>query len=34
MIDKKPAYLYAPAGWNIFGGDRTVGHVFKINLDQ
>lgn len=34
MIDKKPSYLYGPAGWNIFGGDRTVGHVFKINLDQ
>ena len=26
-------YLYAPSGWNIFGGDRTVGHVLKINLE-
>ncbi|MCM4153141.1 hypothetical protein DHD05_16240 [Arenibacter sp. N53] len=34
MINKKPAYLYGPAGWNIFGGDRTVGHVFKINLNE
>lgn len=34
MINNKPAYLYGPSGWNIFGGDRTVGHVFKINLKE
>ena len=34
MINNKPAYLYAPSGWNIYGGQRTVGHVLKINLDQ
>jgi len=33
MINNKPAYLYAPSGWNIFGGDRTVSHVLKINLN-
>ncbi|WP_215225565.1 glycoside hydrolase family protein [Echinicola shivajiensis] len=33
MIDGKPAYLYGPSGWNYFGGDRTVCHVLKINLD-
>lgn len=33
MIDGKPAYLYGPSGWNIYGNDRTVGHVLKINLD-
>ena len=33
MIDGKPSYLYGPGGWNFFGGDRTVGHVLKINLD-
>ncbi len=32
MIDGKPTYLYGPPGWNIFGGERTVGHVFKINV--
>ena len=32
LIKGKPAYLYGPSGWNIFGGKRTVGHVFKINL--
>ncbi|MDY7393978.1 sulfatase-like hydrolase/transferase [Aureibaculum sp. 2210JD6-5] len=32
MINGKPAYLYGPGGWNIFGGERTVGHVFKINI--
>ena len=32
VIDGKPAYLYGPSGWNIFGGDRCVGHVLKINL--
>ena len=33
MINNKPAYLYGPSGWNIFGGDRCVGHVLKINLN-
>ncbi len=23
-IDGKPAYLYAPSGWNVLGGKRTV----------
>jgi len=32
MINNKPAYLYAPSGWNVFGGKRTVGHVLKINI--
>ena len=32
MIDNKPTYLYAPSGWNVFGGKRTVGHVLKINI--
>ena len=32
MINNKPAYLYGPSGWNIYGGKRTVGHVFKINI--
>jgi type 1 glutamine amidotransferase len=32
-IDGKPAYLYGPGGWNLFGGERTVVHAFKINLD-
>lgn len=33
MINGKPSYLYGPGGWNFFGGDRTVGHVLKINLE-
>ena len=33
MIQGKPAYLYAPSGWNVFDGKRTVGHVLKINLN-
>lgn len=33
MINNKPAYLYAPSGWNIYGGQRTIGHVLKINMD-
>ncbi len=32
MIDNKPTYLYAPSGWNVFGGKRTVGYVLKINI--
>ncbi|EAR02039.1 sulfatase-like hydrolase/transferase [Maribacter sp. HTCC2170] len=32
MSEGKPAYLYGPGGWNIYGGDRTVAYVFKINL--
>ena len=31
MIDAEPAYLYGPSGWNMFGEDRTVCHVMKIN---
>jgi len=34
MIDGRPSYLYGPSGWNVFGGDRTVGHVLKINLEE
>ena len=31
-IDQKPAYFYAPSGWNVMGGGRTVSYVLKINL--
>lgn len=34
MIDEKPSYLYGPGGWNFFGGERTVSHVLKINLEE
>ena len=33
-INNVPAYLYAPSGWNIFGGDRCVVHVLKINAEN
>lgn len=33
MQNGRPTYLYGPSGWNIYGGDRTVVHVFKINHD-
>ncbi|MCP4645029.1 MAG: hypothetical protein GY851_31595 [bacterium] len=33
MIDGKPAYLYAPSGWNVTGGSRTVCHVLRIDLE-
>jgi hypothetical protein len=31
-LDGRPAWLYAPSGWNVTGGQRTVSHVLKINL--
>ncbi|WP_149304538.1 glycoside hydrolase family protein [Pareuzebyella sediminis] len=31
LQDDKPKYLYGPGGWNIYGGERTVVYVFKIN---
>jgi hypothetical protein len=31
-LDGKPAWLYAPSGWNVTGGQRTVNHVLKIAL--
>ena len=31
-LDGKPAWLYAPSGWNVTGGRRTVSHVLRINL--
>jgi len=33
-INEKPAYLYAPSGWNVLGGKRTVSYVLKINLPE
>jgi hypothetical protein len=30
MKDGKPAYLYAPSGYNIFGGESTVSYVLKF----
>jgi hypothetical protein len=30
LLDGKPAYLYAPSGTNIYGGDCTVSYVFKF----
>lgn len=33
-IDGEPAYFYAPSGWNVFGGKRTVSDVCKINLQE
>ena len=30
MIDGKPAYLYAPSGYNFFGGEYTVSYVLKF----
>ena len=32
MIDNQPAYLYAPSGWAVHGGSRTVSYVLRINL--
>jgi hypothetical protein len=31
-LDGRPAWLYAPSGWNVTGGQRSVSHVLKINL--
>ncbi len=31
-IAGRPAWLYAPSGWNVTGGQRTVSHVLKVNL--
>lgn len=31
-LDGRPAWLYAPSGWNVTGGQRTVNHVLKVNL--
>lgn len=30
MVDGKPAYLYAPSGANILGGNSTVSYVLKF----
>ncbi|MDC0325407.1 sulfatase-like hydrolase/transferase [bacterium] len=31
-MDHQPSWLYAPSGWNVTGGQRTVCHVLKIEL--
>ncbi len=32
MENGQPAWLYAPSGWNVTGGERTVIHLLRINL--
>ena len=29
MLDGRPAYLYAPSGYNIYGGESTISYVLK-----
>ena len=31
-FEGRPEWLYAASGWNVTGGQRTVSHVLKINL--
>ncbi len=31
LIDGEPAYLYAPSGNNIYGGDCTVSYILRFN---
>jgi hypothetical protein len=31
LINGEPRYLYAPSGWNVTGGSRTVCHVLRID---
>jgi len=30
MINNEPAYLFAPSGWNVEGGNRSVCYIMKI----
>ncbi len=30
IIDEEPAYMYAPSGTNIYGGDCTISYVLKF----
>ncbi len=32
-LNGRPEWFYAPSGWNVTGGQRTVSHVLKINLE-
>ena len=32
MLNDRPAYLYAPSGWAVHGGERTACYVLRINL--
>lgn len=34
MLDEKPAYLYAPSGYNIYGVERTFSYVLKGVITQ
>ena len=31
MLNDRPRYMYAPSGWNVTGGDRTVVHVLRVD---
>ena len=33
-VSNEPRYLYAPSGWNVLGGERTVLHVLRIDLQE
>lgn len=32
-LNGRPAWLYAPSGWNVTGTDRTVVHVLRVDLN-
>jgi len=34
ILDGRPAYLYAPSGWTVHGGQRTACYVLRINLSN
>jgi hypothetical protein len=34
MISGRPAYLYAPSGWAVHGGERTACYVLRIKLPE
>lgn len=30
FINDQPAYFFAPSGWNVLGGERSIGYILKI----
>ena len=34
MLKGQPAYLFASSGWNVYGDERTVAYILKIESDK
>ena len=34
MLNDQPSYLFASSGWNVYGDERTVAYILKIEISE